>query len=47
MHVAMLVIYVYVDVVVGNLQESPPSSGFPAPAHHKPVTAMPVFSSDV
>ena len=28
-------------MVVGNLQESPPKSGFLALAHDKPVTAMP------
>ena len=34
-------------MVAGNLQESQPSAGFLAPVHQKPVTAMPVFSSDV
>ena len=43
--------WLYVDVllyvVAGNLQESLPLMGLLAPAHHKPVTAIPVFSSDV
>ena len=34
-------------MVAGNSQESPPLAGFLAPAHQKPVTAMPVLSSDV
>ena len=34
-------------VVAGSLQESPPSAGFLALAYHKPVTAVPVFRSDV
>ena len=39
-------LYVNVVPVVGNLQESPPSVGYLALMHHKPVTAITVFSSD-
>ena len=35
------------QVVVSNFQESPPLVDFLAPVHHKPVTALSVFSCDV
>ena len=43
MHVVILVVCRY----GGGQFAGKPTFGGLAPAHHKPVTAMPVFSSDV